>query len=199
MTDTTRADAQHLAAKLLALKKVLAAGKRGAKDDAKDVQEAIDSLQRWQVMREEDDAVRRAPVADCQNTDGAHLYRDKFDVLRRAAPRPEVPHHVPGHTRQEMAEKLPPFPVLDQILPSPSRSSVPNEQSKPDECAKKGRRWIELSNGDLIPETGSHETYHEGDEENRAAARTMTPFPPLSMPIDPYGRNCSHGAGRQGD
>lgn len=37
-----------------ALKKILAAGKRGAKDDARDVQEAIDSLERWQEMRNED-------------------------------------------------------------------------------------------------------------------------------------------------
>ena len=37
-----------------ALKKVLAAGKRGAKDEAKDVQEAIDSLERWKQMQSED-------------------------------------------------------------------------------------------------------------------------------------------------
>lgn len=37
-----------------ALKKLLVAGKRGAKDEAKDIQEAIDSLERWKAMREED-------------------------------------------------------------------------------------------------------------------------------------------------
>jgi hypothetical protein len=37
-----------------AFKKVAAAGKRGAKDEARDVQEAIDSLVRWQAMRTED-------------------------------------------------------------------------------------------------------------------------------------------------
>lgn len=37
-----------------ALKKVMAAGKRGAKDEAKDVQEAIDSLERWKQMQTED-------------------------------------------------------------------------------------------------------------------------------------------------
>lgn len=37
-----------------AIKKLLVAGKRGAKDKAKDVQEAIDSLVRWQHMQEED-------------------------------------------------------------------------------------------------------------------------------------------------
>lgn len=37
-----------------ALKKILAAGKRGAKNDTKDVSEAIDSLNRWQQMRDED-------------------------------------------------------------------------------------------------------------------------------------------------
>lgn len=39
-----------------ALKKVLAAGKRGAKDKAKDVQDAIDALVRWQEMEAEDSA-----------------------------------------------------------------------------------------------------------------------------------------------
>lgn len=37
-----------------ALKKVMAAGQRGAKSAAQDVQEAIDSLQRWQAMAAED-------------------------------------------------------------------------------------------------------------------------------------------------
>lgn len=37
-----------------AAKKILFAGKRGAKDWSKDVQEAIDSLVRAQQMREED-------------------------------------------------------------------------------------------------------------------------------------------------
>lgn len=37
-----------------AAKKLLVAGGRGSKDQAKDVQEAIDSLQRWQEIREED-------------------------------------------------------------------------------------------------------------------------------------------------
>lgn len=39
-----------------AIKKLLAAGQRGAKDEGKDIQEAIDSLQRWQEMRAEDQA-----------------------------------------------------------------------------------------------------------------------------------------------
>lgn len=38
-----------------AVKKLLAAGKRGTKDADRDVQEAIQSLQRWQEMREEDE------------------------------------------------------------------------------------------------------------------------------------------------
>lgn len=37
-----------------ALKKLLCAGIRGAKDSTKDIQEAIDSLLRWQEMRRED-------------------------------------------------------------------------------------------------------------------------------------------------
>jgi hypothetical protein len=37
-----------------AVKKLLCAGQRGAKDIAKDVQEAVDTLERWKRMREED-------------------------------------------------------------------------------------------------------------------------------------------------
>lgn len=39
-----------------ALKKLLVAGGRGTKDQSRDVQEAIDSLYRWQEMRAEEDA-----------------------------------------------------------------------------------------------------------------------------------------------
>lgn len=38
-----------------AVKKLLCAGNRGAKDTDKDIQEAIDTLQRWQEMRREDE------------------------------------------------------------------------------------------------------------------------------------------------
>jgi hypothetical protein len=37
-----------------AVKKLLAAGKRGSKDAAKDVAEAIESLDRWREMRDEE-------------------------------------------------------------------------------------------------------------------------------------------------
>lgn len=37
-----------------AVKKLLCSGERGVKDQAQDVDEAIDSLQRWKQMREED-------------------------------------------------------------------------------------------------------------------------------------------------
>ena len=37
-----------------AIKKLLVAGNRGVKDMDKDIQEAIDTLQRWQEMRAED-------------------------------------------------------------------------------------------------------------------------------------------------
>lgn len=44
-----------------ALKKVMAAGQRGAKNVDQDVQEAIDSLTRWQAMRAEDSAQEARP------------------------------------------------------------------------------------------------------------------------------------------
>jgi hypothetical protein len=37
-----------------AIKKLLCAGDRGAKDIEQDVQEAIDALERWQDMKQED-------------------------------------------------------------------------------------------------------------------------------------------------
>lgn len=37
-----------------AIKKLLCAGKRGGKNEKKDVQEAIDTLRRWIAMTEED-------------------------------------------------------------------------------------------------------------------------------------------------
>ena len=40
-----------------AIKKLLVAGNRGVKDMDKDIQEAIDTLQRWQEMRAEDGGV----------------------------------------------------------------------------------------------------------------------------------------------
>ena len=40
-----------------ALKKILAAGKRGAKNQAQDVDEAIDSLVRWKEMQAENERV----------------------------------------------------------------------------------------------------------------------------------------------
>lgn len=43
-----------------ALKKILVAGGRGAKTPARDVQEAIDSLVRWQAMQAED--AKAAPL-----------------------------------------------------------------------------------------------------------------------------------------
>lgn len=49
-----------------AVKKLLAAGQRGTKDADKDIAEAIESLQRWQEMRDEDrqatDEVASTPV-----------------------------------------------------------------------------------------------------------------------------------------
>lgn len=42
-----------------AIKKLLVAGNRGVKNIDKDVQEAIDTLQRWQEMRAEDAGVQK--------------------------------------------------------------------------------------------------------------------------------------------
>jgi len=49
-----------------AVKKLLCAGLRGHKDLSQDIQDAIDSLQRWQEMRTEDDFVRMSPQAEAR-------------------------------------------------------------------------------------------------------------------------------------
>ena len=48
-----------------AFKKVAAAGKRGAKSAAQDVQEAIDSLVRWQAMAAEDAGAGKGDCMGC--------------------------------------------------------------------------------------------------------------------------------------
>ena len=45
-----------------ALKKLLCSGVRGHKDQAKDIQDVIDTLERWKQMREEDDKVTSSEV-----------------------------------------------------------------------------------------------------------------------------------------
>ncbi len=47
-----------------AVKKILAAGRRGGKDIDNDIAEAIVSLQRWQKMREEDAVAYRNALRD---------------------------------------------------------------------------------------------------------------------------------------
>lgn len=55
-----------------AIKKLLVAGGRGHKDVEKDIQEAIDTLQRWQEMRAEDAAKVQAGTAKLFGIDLAH-------------------------------------------------------------------------------------------------------------------------------
>jgi hypothetical protein len=53
------------------IKKLLCAGLRGAKDQAKDVAEAIDTLQRWQEMRAEDVPADEKSCSNCaRQSDG---------------------------------------------------------------------------------------------------------------------------------
>lgn len=47
-----------------ALKKILAAGQRGAKSTAQDVQEAIDSLVRWQQIQDEDSLAKAQTLSE---------------------------------------------------------------------------------------------------------------------------------------
>lgn len=55
--DITCPASQHI------LKKAMAAGKRGAKDKSRDMQDIIDTATRWQKMREEDAEVELAKSA----------------------------------------------------------------------------------------------------------------------------------------
>ena len=45
-----------------ALKKMLCSGVRGHKDQSKDIQDVIDTLERWKQMREEDDKITSSEV-----------------------------------------------------------------------------------------------------------------------------------------
>ncbi len=45
-----------------ALKKLLCSGVRGYKDQSKDIQDVIDTLERWKDMREEDDKITSSEV-----------------------------------------------------------------------------------------------------------------------------------------
>jgi hypothetical protein len=65
-----------------ALKKILLAGGRMHKDVDKDVQEAIDTLTRWQGMRIEDQA---PPAVITELYDGDGIHRDSVEDMARAA------------------------------------------------------------------------------------------------------------------
>lgn len=59
------------------VKKMLVAGGRGHKDLDKDIQDCIDTLQRWQDMRKEDGQVIDAA---CNDEPGARLLNGWFDI-----------------------------------------------------------------------------------------------------------------------
>lgn len=60
-----------------AVKKLLVAGGRGAKDISQDVQEAIDTLQRWQEMRREDAVTMPADFGQQHTIEPASLIDDE--------------------------------------------------------------------------------------------------------------------------
>ena len=59
--------AQHI------VKKALAAGKRGAKSPARDMQDIVDSAQRWLAMREEDSKVSTDAAAGAKSMTGVEV------------------------------------------------------------------------------------------------------------------------------
>lgn len=59
-----------------AVKKLLVAGGRGAKDIGQDVQEAVDTLQRWQEMRAEDATTMPADFGQQHKIEPASLIDD---------------------------------------------------------------------------------------------------------------------------
>lgn len=60
-----------------AVKKLLVAGGRGAKDISQDVQEAIDTLQRWQEMRAEDSKAMPTDFGQQHTIEPASLIDDE--------------------------------------------------------------------------------------------------------------------------
>jgi len=68
-----------------AVKKMLVAGGRGAKDISQDVQEAIDTLQRWQEMRREDAATMPADFGQQHTIELASLIDDESPRMQAIA------------------------------------------------------------------------------------------------------------------
>lgn len=83
-----------------AIKKLMVAGGRGAKDVAQDIQEAIDTLQRWQEMRIEDTTVD--PLATAQSRifdlllgDDGQAWKEAERYIERE--RPDLHKHLQRH------------------------------------------------------------------------------------------------------
>jgi hypothetical protein len=68
-----------------AVKKMLVAGGRGAKDISQDVQEAIDTLQRWQEMRREDAATTPADFGQQHTIEPASQIDDESPRMQAIA------------------------------------------------------------------------------------------------------------------
>lgn len=68
-----------------AVKKLLVAGGRGAKDISQDVQEAIDTLQRWQEMRAEDANTMPADFGQQHTIEPASLIDDESPRMQAIA------------------------------------------------------------------------------------------------------------------
>lgn len=95
-----------------AVKKLLVAGGRGAKDISQDVQEAIDTLQRWQEMRAEDERMNnvirngntgehyteidRLRAAEAFNADLPVTVEQAIALGGKCAPACDCDHYVPG-------------------------------------------------------------------------------------------------------
>ena len=68
-----------------AVKKLMVAGGRGAKDISQDVQEAIDTLQRWQEMRREDATAMPADFGQQHTIEPTSLIDDESPRMQAIA------------------------------------------------------------------------------------------------------------------
>ena len=83
-----------------AVKKLLVAGGRGAKNESRDIREACDTLQRWQEMRQEE--IEPVPVAAAQDRlfdvllgDDGQAWKEAERYLEKA--RPDLYERIQRH------------------------------------------------------------------------------------------------------
>ncbi len=85
-----------------AVKKLLCAGGRGHKDLDRDIQDAIDSLERWKEMRREDE---RADELDQMRKNATAAARDLADIHHKVLSAEALPGEIVMKAGEAMADQ----------------------------------------------------------------------------------------------